>query len=290
MFKRVRLTCLTLTSIAAMLLFSSCSKKETQLHATIQTNHGAIVVKLFENKTPKTVANFVGLADGTRLLEEGADASTAKPYYDGLIFHRVITDFMIQGGCPNGNGMGGPGYSFEDETYEQGELISGKIADKAIAEQVFTEIMLPHLQEHQGESPIELISTVFAKMNETRSFDALLEHDVDEIATALGFEGELRAKGELIAEVAYGTLCMANSGPNTNGSQFFIVTKEGGTPWLNGKHTVFGEVISGMDVALAIQGVEKGQGDKPVENVVIESIRVEHVKVKLEDVTEEDEA
>jgi cyclophilin family peptidyl-prolyl cis-trans isomerase len=145
--------------------------------ATLQTNHGAIELELHDEDAPKTVENFRKLAgDG---------------FYDGVTFHRVIPDFMIQGGDPTGTGSGGPGYTFEDE-----------------------------FNEHP---------------------------------------------------VARGALAMANAGPNTNGSQFFIVTADE-CSWLNGKHTVFGRVTSGMDVVDAISQVETGAGDKPREPVVIERV------------------
>ena len=145
----------------------------------MQTNHGSIEIELFDDAAPKTVQNFVKLAkDG---------------FYDGVIFHRVIQDFMIQGGDPTGTGSGGPGYQFEDE-----------------------------FNDHK---------------------------------------------------VVRGALAMANAGPNTNGSQFFIVTT-GAAPWLDGKHTVFGQVTSGMDVVDAIEGVETGPGDKPRDEVRIESVTV----------------
>jgi cyclophilin family peptidyl-prolyl cis-trans isomerase len=145
--------------------------------ATLQTNSGPIEVELFDGDAPKTVENFRKLAgDG---------------FYDGVIFHRVIPDFMIQGGDPTGTGSGGPGYSFEDE-----------------------------FNDHP---------------------------------------------------VARGALAMANAGPNTNGSQFFIVTADA-CPWLDGKHTVFGQVTEGMDVVDAISQVETGAADKPLEDVVIERI------------------
>jgi cyclophilin family peptidyl-prolyl cis-trans isomerase len=147
--------------------------------ATIETSQGTIELELFADDAPATVANF------TRLAGEG--------YYDGLIFHRVIPDFMIQGGCPEGTGRGGPGYTFEDE-----------------------------INEHR---------------------------------------------------IVRGTLAMANAGPNTNGSQFFIVTAEA-TPWLDGKHTAFGQVTSGMDVVDAIESVETDRGDRPVEDVRMESVKV----------------
>ena len=149
------------------------------MKATLQTNHGTIELQLHPDEAPKTVENFVKLArDG---------------FYDGVIFHRVIPDFMIQGGDPTGTGSGGPGYSFEDE-----------------------------FNEHKVER---------------------------------------------------GALAMANAGPNTNGSQFFIVTTEA-APWLDGKHTVFGRVTDGMDVADKISELSRDARDKPHEDVVIESVSI----------------
>jgi len=147
--------------------------------ATMHTSHGAITVDLFDDDAPKSVENFRALsADG---------------FYDGIGFHRIIPGFMIQGGCPEGTGTGGPGYEFEDE-----------------------------LNDHR---------------------------------------------------VVRGALAMANSGPNTNGSQFFIVTKEEAS-WLDGKHTVFGEVTAGMDAVDAIEAVPTGSSDQPNEPVVIERVEL----------------
>ena len=146
-------------------------------NATIETNHGTIELELFADDAPETVANF------TKLAGEG--------FYDGLVFHRVIPDFMIQGGCPQGTGTGGPGYTFGDE-----------------------------FNEHP---------------------------------------------------IVRGTLAMANAGPNTNGSQFFIVTAEA-TPWLDGKHTAFGRVTSGMDVVDTIESVETDARDRPVDEVRMEKV------------------
>src|ERR1700761_3935527 len=147
--------------------------------ATMQTTEGAIEFELFDEDAPKTVANF------RKLASDG--------FYDGLIFHRVIKDFMIQGGCPQGTGTGGPGYQFEDE-------------------------INPH-------------------------------------------------------KVVRGALAMANSGPNTNGSQFFIVTAEA-CPWLDGKHTVFGRVSGGMDVVDAIEEIDTDSHDRPRTPVSISSLAV----------------
>jgi peptidyl-prolyl cis-trans isomerase B (cyclophilin B) len=147
--------------------------------ATMTTSEGTMELELFDADAPKTVENF------TKLARDG--------FYDGLVFHRVIPDFMIQGGCPRGDGTGGPGYSFEDE-----------------------------FNDHP---------------------------------------------------VARGYLAMANSGPDTNGSQFFIVTTDE-APWLDGKHTVFGRVTSGQDVADRISMLDRDSRDRPLEPVVIESVAI----------------
>jgi cyclophilin family peptidyl-prolyl cis-trans isomerase len=147
--------------------------------ATLHTNHGAIAVELFDEDAPRTVENFL------KLSRDG--------FYEGVSFHRVIPDFMIQGGDPTGTGSGGPGYTFEDEQND---------------------------------------------------------HGVDR-----------------------GALAMANSGPNTNGSQFFVVTAES-CPWLNGKHTVFGRVTDGMDVVDEISRVDRDAGDRPREPVTIERVEL----------------
>jgi peptidyl-prolyl cis-trans isomerase B (cyclophilin B) len=147
--------------------------------ATMHTNHGAIEIELHDDDAPKTVENFRKLA--------------ADGFYDGVIFHRVIPDFMIQGGDPTGTGTGGPGYTFEDE-----------------------------INDHK---------------------------------------------------VVRGALAMANAGPNTNGSQFFIVTTQE-APWLDGKHTVFGKVVSGMETVDAIESQPTDARDKPVEDATIERIEL----------------
>jgi peptidyl-prolyl cis-trans isomerase A (cyclophilin A) len=164
---------------------------EDGLYAKMTTNHGAMTIKLYEEEAPMTVANFVGLAEGTK--ENNAKAK-GVPYYDGIVFHRVIKDFMIQGGDPDGIGTGGPGYDFEDE------------------------------------------------------IDPSLKHDKK------------------------GVLSMANAGPGTNGSQFFIT--EVPTPWLDGRHTIFGQVIEGLEVVDSISNVEKTPSDKPVVPVVIEKVEI----------------
>jgi peptidyl-prolyl cis-trans isomerase A (cyclophilin A) len=168
------------------------------VYATIETNHGDVRVMLFPDKAPKTVDNFVGLAEGTiEWTDPTAGGKTKTPFYDGLTFHRVIPGFMIQGGCPRGDGRGGPGYMFKDE-----------------------------------------------------------------------FHPDLRFDRPYL-------LAMANSGPNTNGSQFFITVAP--TPHLNMRHTIFGEVADqeGRNVVDAIARARTGRGDRPVDPVVISGIAVQ---------------
>lgn len=160
------------------------------VYAKMQTTKGEMIIQFFDKDAPVTVANFVGLAQGKI---ENTAKKAGEPYYDGIIFHRVIKDFMIQGGDPTGTGMGDPGYKFDDE------------------------------------------------------------------------KNDLRHEGK-------GFLSMANSGPNTNGSQFFIT--EVATPWLDGRHTIFGKVIQGLETIDTIANVEKGAQDKPKEDIVIEKVEI----------------
>ncbi len=167
------------------------------LYAKFETTEGTVVVRLFPKDAPKTVENFVGLATGEKPWTHPAtgEAQNDKPLYDGTIFHRCISNFMVQGGDPLGRGTGGPGFRFEDE------FQSGRRFDRP------------------------------------------------------------------------GLLAMANSGPNSNGSQFFITVVN--TPWLNNKHTIFGEVISGQDIMDRVANViPKGNGDRPKTDVVIKKLSI----------------
>src|SRR3954452_24898355 len=158
------------------------------IYASFDTTEGSFKVKLFADKAPKTVENFVSLADGSK---------TGKPFYNGTTFHRVIPDFMIQGGCPQGTGTGGPGYHFKDE------------------------------------------------------FHPTLKHTKP------------------------GLLSMANAGPNTNGSQFFVTVAA--TPWLASKHTIFAAVAEGYDVVKKISELPRGAQDRPVKEVRINSVKIERL-------------
>lgn len=165
-------------------------------YAVFETSQGNIVIRLLEKEAPQTVANFIGLAEGTKeFADPRSGQKTKRPFYDGLIFHRVIPDFMIQGGCPLGTGTGGPGYQFADE------------------------------------------------------FHASLRHSTP------------------------GKLSMANSGPNTNGSQFFITVAA--TPWLDKRHSIFGEVVEGQDVADKISKLPRDSSDRPRTPVTLQHVRIE---------------
>ena len=168
-------------------------------YAVLNTTEGKIVARLFEAEAPVTVKNFVELAEGAREWTHPVTrAKSTSKLFDGTIFHRVIPDFMIQGGDPAGSGMGGPGYRFEDETKGS-----------------------PHRFDKAGK------------------------------------------------------LAMANSGPNTNGSQFFITVAP--TPWLTGNHTIFGEVVEGQEIVTKISLVARNAQDKPHKPVVLESVVIERV-------------
>lgn len=261
---------LLIVSIGGILLAN-----ETQT-VIMKTNQGDIELELWPEIAPKTVANFVGLANGTK---EWKDPKTGemvkKPFYNGLTFHRVIKDFMIQGGCPLGTGTGGPGYTFEDEFPGKETVITGKIEDDATAQLVFQKILIPYLQKNKQQGNPE-VAKLAQQIMQQQSGEPLMGKTVEEIQEMTGTEEPL-VQVDLEKTVDYGTICMANSGPNTNGSQFFIVTKKDGTPWLNGRHTVFGKVTKGMDVVHKIENLETNDKDKPLpENPAI----IEEVIVK----------
>jgi len=177
----------------SLALAAETPEKKGPVYATLKTSMGDIVILLFDDKAPKTVANFVGLASGTKeWLDPKTGEKVKRPLYNGTIFHRVIPGFMIQGGDPLGNGRGGPGYNFEDEFH-------------------------PDLRHSKA-----------------------------------------------------GILSMANAGPNTNGSQFFITHQA--TPNLDGRHSVFGEVVKGQEVVVAIGNVSRDPRDRPIKDVVLKEI------------------
>jgi len=178
---------------------------------------------------------------------------------------------MIQGGCPLGSGSGGPGYRFEDEFPGDEVVVSGEITTEEDAYLVYEQVIVGHLRS--TPEPDADLANIQNQCVEAQSLAPIMEHTVEYFLEKAGMEGPI-SRTDITLGVDYGTICMANSGPNTNGSQFFIVTKKDGCSWLNGKHTVFGKVTSGMDIAHKIENLEKDGRDKPVENVkaIIEEI------------------
>jgi peptidyl-prolyl cis-trans isomerase A (cyclophilin A) len=250
------------------------AKKAEKPVVLIKTNHGEIYVELYPEAAPKTVANFLELAEGKKEFTDSKSGQKVKrPFYDGLIFHRVIKNFMIQGGCPTGTGTGGPGYKFEDE-------ISAKALglDKLMA---FDEKKGPHrylLIRNQQDFGRVLLMPLLRKMgikNKEQLQTKLKE--VQKRLAGLTLQGAYENLGYKFDDKLKsrhpkkGYLAMANSGPNTNGSQFFINLAD--TPWLTGKHTVFGKVIKGFAVVEKIGEVEVNQAKRPLEAVTIQSIR-----------------
>lgn len=264
---------LILIVLAATVWSGELKEKENFVYI-IQTNLGDIEVELFQNDAPETVANFIGLAEGTKEFKDARTGEKVKkPFYDGLIFHRAIKDFMIQGGCPMGDGRGGPGYSFADEINAAAlGLDKLNAVDSKKGPHPF--LMIRSQEEYQNI----ILAPLFQKMGITSQKeldqrrhevkDKLNSFTVKEIYENMGYS--YSDKGSPHSPVR-GSLAMANSGPDTNGSQFFINLVD--TDWLTGKHTVFGRVIKGMDVVDKIGAVNVDVGSKPVEDVKIISIR-----------------
>lgn len=244
------------------------------MKANMNTSEGTIVFELFENIAPITVNNFIQLSQGKKEWIDESGKKTFKPFYDGLIFHRVINDFMIQGGCPLGTGTGGPGYKFEDECFTNGEELTGTIDSDETAYAVWTDIIYPFAVATGGKTSSDMLNSLIEEVSKLQNGTPLMGKQIGEIIKETGTNKKLYKKIPSMG-VEYGTLCMANSGPNTNGSQFFIVTKKDGCDWLNGKHTVFGKVASSMDVAHKIENCKKGAGDRPINDIVINSITIE---------------
>jgi peptidyl-prolyl cis-trans isomerase A (cyclophilin A) len=244
--------------------------------AVITTSLGAITVELFADEAPETVANFIGLAEGTKPFTDPRTGMEAKrPYYDGLVFHRVIKGFMIQGGCPLGTGTSGPGYQFKDEFSAKAlglDVEKAMVGDDLNPQckyqvQDFMRVVLHPRMEALG------ITQQSSEADKQQAFDKVLVEmralTLKDFYAKLGYQYNDALPGG--HKPLRGCLAMANSGPNTNGSQFFIDLVD--TPHLTGKHTVFGQVVAGMEVVDAIGNVAVGPGDKPQTPVVITSVR-----------------
>ncbi len=251
------------------------SKEAKNPVCIIKTSMGEIQVELFADEAPKTVKNFLDLAEGKR---EFTDAKTGKkvtrPFYDGLIFHRVIKAFMLQAGCPLGTGMGDPGYRFADEINATALGL-----DK---EKVMQAGGRPHsyLSVRSKQDYQRAVIAPLARQMGIRSqqdFEAR-RNELDKRLATMTIKECYENQGYRYSDTLKsrppnrGVLAMANSGPNTNGSQFFINLVD--TAWLTGKHTVFGKVIKGMDVVDKIGEVPVDPRSKPLKDVKILSIRL----------------
>ena len=240
----------------------------------IKTSMGDIQVELFADKAPETVKNFIGLAEGTEeFTDPKTGQKTKRPFYDGLIFHRVIKDFMIQGGCPLGNGTGGPGYKFKDEIDAKALGLDEMMAmNKTKGPHPY--LMIKNKEDYQRN----ILTPLFDKMkiNSQEELNQRKE-ELEKILSSMTVKDALENMGYEYSEKGSpypperGCLAMANSGPNTNGSQFFINLVD--TDWLIGRHTVFGKVVNGMDLVDKIGSVKVGNGSKPVEDITIISIK-----------------
>lgn len=241
----------------------------------IKTSMGEISVKLFAREAPKTVANFIDLAEGKKEFTDPKTGQKVKrPFYDNLTFHRVIKDFMIQGGCPLGTGSGSPGYTFEDEINADHlglDKINISDAEKQThpwllirTQEDFARIVMAPLYKSMGISSQQELDE---RIDEVK--DKLFNMTLKDAYINMGYRYNTKLKSHAPER---GVISMANSGPNTNGSQFFINLVD--TPWLTGKHTVFGVVIKGMDVVdkIGSVAVDPGTG-KPEKDVTILSIR-----------------
>ena len=263
-----------ITFTAMTILGISCSKSDTNLPiAVMKTSLGTIKIQLWPHKAPKTVENFIGLAEGTKeWLDSKTNQKVMRPFYNGLTFHRVIEDFMIQSGCPIGNGTGGPGYVFDDETYEPGPQITGQISTEEQARIVWTDLLVPYFRSLKGAPPDSEIIAITQACRKSNSGQPIMAKTVEFFQEKTGINKPIYEKGALISAVEYGNFCMANSGPNTNGSQFFIVIKKEGCDWLDGKHTVFGEVMASFKLT-----------ERSLKALKLEDIPIDAVK-KLESI------
>ena len=268
-------------TIALSLFMASASfaqeivkEKPTNPVLLMKTNFGDVYIEMFPEEAPKTVANFMDLATGKRVfVDHKTKAKVTRPFYDGLRFHRVIKEFMIQGGDPKGNGTGGPGYSFEDEINAD---------DLGLHKQKALKDGRPHSYlpiRNQNDFQRTLMHPLFQKMGIRSQADLdkrseEVKKRIDNLTLKDAYENMGHRFNEKLKSrpPQKGMLAMANSGPNTNGSQFFINLID--TPWLAGKHTVFGKVVKGMDVVEKIGETPVGTGSMPQKEVKIISIRV----------------
>ncbi len=260
------------TKAAAMQNVKEKMRKDTNPVAVMETSLGTITIELYRHAAPKTVENFISLAKGEKEFTDAEGKPAKRPYYDGLIFHRVIPNFMIQGGDIKGNGTGGPGYQFADEINAKAlgldkiKVSSSPMARNEVAQVVRNDIFKKLNIKSQAD--------LTAKMKEA---EAMLKTEQDKwgnksleelfIARGVTYTPNLESESN-----TKGSLSMANAGPNTNGSQFFVSVVD--NLYLDGKHTVFGRVLAGLDIAENITKVERDQQDRPKTSVILKKLTI----------------
>lgn len=237
--------------------------------ALLQTSAGDIYLELFEKDAPETVANFLNLAEGKKEFKDPKTGEMVKrPFYDGLKFHRVIKDFMLQGGCPLGTGTGDPGYKFKDEI-NAAALGLDKIKLPEVQFSLQNEVQRYQMQIGQ-KLGIYSQADVEAKRDQIQQeMDRLSQMRLQELYEASGYQYDSTLQSH---KAVRGALAMANAGPNTNGSQFFINQID--TPWLDGKHTVFGRVVKGLEVVDKICNAPVNAQSQPDPEIKIVKVEV----------------
>jgi cyclophilin family peptidyl-prolyl cis-trans isomerase len=283
-----KLTCWAFVALV-MSMSSACSKtpknkadamkdvkekmrKDTNPIAVMETSLGTITIELYRHAAPKTVENFVGLARGEKEFTDADGKPAKRPYYDGLIFHRVIPNFMIQGGDIKGNGTGGPGYQFADEInakalgLDKVKVSASPMARNEVAQVVRNDIFKKLNIKSQEDLNKKMKEAEAMLKGEQEKWN---NKSLEELYTARGITYTPNLESESNTK---GSLSMANAGPNTNGSQFFVSVVD--NLYLDGKHTVFGRVLAGLDVAEKITKVERDQQDRPKESVILKKLTI----------------
>lgn len=247
-------------------------RRDTNPIAVMETSLGTITIELYRHAAPKTVENFVGLARGEKEFTDSDGKSAKRPYYDGLIFHRVIPNFMIQGGDIKGNGTGGPGYQFADEInakalgLDKVKVSASPMARNEVAQVVRNDIFKKLNIKSQEDLNKKMKEAEAMLKGEQEKWN---NKSLEDLYTARGITYTPNLESESNTK---GSLSMANAGPNTNGSQFFVSVVD--NLYLDGKHTVFGRVLAGLDVAEKITKVERDQQDRPKESVILKKLTI----------------
>ncbi len=268
---------LFLTILAAITPIITSAESKNPI-VSMKTSHGEITIELLQKSAPKTVKNFIDLAQGTKEFTDALGQKIKKPFYDGLTFHRVIDGFMIQGGCPVGNGSGNPGYKFSDEINANSlGLDKAKVIHPEKGMHEYLRVYPPQKIQQMIVQPIfKKLGITTQQQLDQKQNQIQAEHQkiiktltLKNLYEGIGYKYNDKLKS---FPMKTGFLAMANSGPNSNGCQFYINLVDNN--YLDGKHTVFGKVIKGIEVVQKIAKVKTGSRSKPLTPVKIISIRL----------------